>query len=834
MKYHIFDLVSPETVEETRRVFAVRNDLGVCLYDDQGKPISNCDLQLGALAHLPTSVRQLFRLFYRIDHLDTELAFAQGLPIYRAYDQGRILQSLIPLLHRNELIGIACLIKIVEKIDPTEQQGLLAFLQRYENDPQRLRDLASPSPLAAQQALSAAVEELQKNFRLLFEAGEARLQLYEQENPHEITRSDLPPRDTLSAARQGLIFCSSDGVVLDAQAAAAALLGFSSVEDVCGLKVPEHLPITESSKELFRRSLQDGAGRAIEVQTIRGSSLRAEFRLQKDAGQLIGFECRLVESTPQAAFESAQDKSAAELIITQEQEPPPLEDLLSQQNAAETPSQSTEVKEPEPPPSPSFSWQATAEILEHHPLPALVFDAENRVKVCNPAMADLLGIESEVLVERPLLNLVVANSHSMVERWKQYLLQSEKSFVLEPKVFLPIIRKDSSVITVRVRLLRLFAAPAGFVLFVESESEQTGTTPPKTTEEKPENSSDLQKAQEFAKRVRRQFAALAEQLADVVSSSYLDSLVNEETKKRFSALKRLSERASMVDRQLAFFTGEFVPQFAYVNLNEILHKVAVGLRQFLPKTVELHTAFDPALPPIQGDAALLVQMIGMLCRNAAEAMPNGGVLTLRTRCKDGMGELQISDTGRGIDPSIRPRLFFPFYSSKGTGFGKGLGLAAVYGIARAHHGSLSFSPNQPSGTTVTFCLPASGPKTMTKAAVLIIDDRIEALEGAAMLLERAGYSVCTCSTCDEALELLKSGLTFDLVMLDNNLQGCKGTDCALKIRALKPKMPILFCSGSCDEELMRFISLYGCGFISKPYQKRELIEKIQGVLHSRR
>ncbi|MDZ7372169.1 MAG: ATP-binding protein, partial [candidate division KSB1 bacterium] len=698
MKHHIFDLVSPETVEETRRVFAVRNDLGVCLYDHLGKPISNCDLQLGALAHLPTSVRQLFRLFYRIDHLDTELSFAQGLPIYRAYDQGRILQSLIPLLHRNELIGFACLIKIVEKIDPTEQQGLLAFLQRYENDPQRLRDLASPSPLPAQQALSAAVEELQKNFRLLFEAGEARLQLYEQENPQEVMRSDSTPMDIKSASRQGLLFCSPDGVVLDAQAVAAALLGFSSAEDICGLRVPDHLPITDASKELLRRSLQNGAEHPIEVQTIRGSSLRAEFRLQKDAGQLLGFECRLVEISPQAALESAQDKSAAQLIITQEQEPPPLEELLSQQDDAETPSQSTKAKEPELPPSPSFSWQATAELLEHHPLPALVFDAENHVKACNPAMADLLGIESEALVERPLLNLVVANSHSMVERWKHYLLQSEKSFLLEPKVFLPIIRKDSSVITVRVRLLRLFAAPACFVLFVESESDQSGTGPSETAEEKPENSSDLQKAQEFAKRVRRQFAALAEQLGDVVSSSYLASLANEETKKRFTALKRLSEKASMVDRQLAFFTGEFVPRFAYINLNEILQKVAVGLRQFLPKTVELRTAFDPALPPIQGDAGLLVQMIGMLCRNAAEAMPNGGVLSLRTRCKDGMGELQICDTGRSIDPSIRPRLFFPFCSSKGTGFGKGLGLAAAYGIARAHHGSLTFSPNQPTGT----------------------------------------------------------------------------------------------------------------------------------------
>jgi len=127
--------------------------------------------------------------------------------------------------------------------------------------------------------------------------------------------------------------------------------------------------------------------------------------------------------------------------------------------------------------------------------------------------------------------------------------------------------------------------------------------------------------------------------------------------------------------------------------------------------VEIVRYFSPALPIIQADPAQLQQVCVNLLNNAAEAMPDGGTITLATRPVDSQWvEIKVSDTGCGIPEENLGRLFTPFFTTKPPGKGTGLGLSIVYGIIKMHRGQITVQSQVGVGTTFTVTLPVQLPK----------------------------------------------------------------------------------------------------------------------------
>jgi two-component system NtrC family sensor kinase len=147
------------------------------------------------------------------------------------------------------------------------------------------------------------------------------------------------------------------------------------------------------------------------------------------------------------------------------------------------------------------------------------------------------------------------------------------------------------------------------------------------------------------------------------------------------------------------------------NVHALLEKVVEGVRlQPIFEGVEIVHQFSPTLPVIQADPAQLQQVFVNLLNNAAEAMEEGGTITLATRPLNGQVEIKVSDTGCGIPEENLGKLFTPFFTTKALGKGTGLGLSIVYGIIKMHRGQIAVQSQVGQGTTFTVTLPVQLPK----------------------------------------------------------------------------------------------------------------------------
>lgn len=195
----------------------------------------------------------------------------------------------------------------------------------------------------------------------------------------------------------------------------------------------------------------------------------------------------------------------------------------------------------------------------------------------------------------------------------------------------------------------------------------------------------------------------------------------EEDKQRREDLNMIiteATRCKIIVNDLLNFSRQNKVLAQETNLNALLHELANEKRtQKLFDHVELVTEFDPGLPSIQADPQQLRQVFLNLMNNAAEAMHDGGYLTLRTRQEPSAGfvTVEIQDTGVGISKEHMKKIFTPFFTTKPIGKGTGLGLAIIYGIVKMHHGQIDVESKVGEGTTFSITLREQLPDQVRQA-----------------------------------------------------------------------------------------------------------------------
>jgi two-component system cell cycle sensor histidine kinase/response regulator CckA len=252
-----------------------------------------------------------------------------------------------------------------------------------------------------------------------------------------------------------------------------------------------------------------------------------------------------------------------------------------------------------------------------------------------------------------------------------------------------------------------------------------------------------------------------------------------------------------------------------------------------------------------------------LAVNARDAMPEGGRLVLRTRAVEvaagvlpDMGEarpgafvkLSVEDTGTGMTPEVRERLFEPFFSTKGPGKGTGLGLAVVYGIVRQHGGFIDVNTTPAVGTCMDIYLPVGEirPGTPVPAGtpalghkqrgrnerILILEDEKSVRELAARVLREQKYQVDVAATCAEARTLIQSAaVPYDLLLSDVVLPDGNGIRLADELTTDRPTLPVLLCSAYSDEQARsQAIQERGYHFLAKPYPMAALTREVRLLL----
>jgi signal transduction histidine kinase len=327
-------------------------------------------------------------------------------------------------------------------------------------------------------------------------------------------------------------------------------------------------------------------------------------------------------------------------------------------------------------------------------------------------------------------------------------------------------------------------------------------------------------------------------------------------------IERASRRASDLTRQLLTFARKQTVSPSLVDLNELIRNVDRILHRLIGEDVEMVVDLADGLPAVRADPAQLEQVLTNLVVNARDAMPRGGKITIATRLVQatptelgiGLGvgaritdfvQLEVSDTGVGMDARTMARVFEPFFTTKEPGRGTGLGLAISYGIVQEAGGAISVSSEPGVGTAVTIHLPpAAGsatpiperrerPRDSTSAeTVLIVEDEPLVRGLAERALKGRGYTVLTAGDGDVALEVARSwGRHIDLLVTDVIMPRTGGRLVAEQLSAARPGLKVLFISGHVDDPRVReAIESRGAAFLPKPFTPNDLAEAVRRVL----
>ncbi|MGD8471973.1 MAG: PAS domain S-box protein, partial [Desulfobacteraceae bacterium] len=334
------------------------------------------------------------------------------------------------------------------------------------------------------------------------------------------------------------------------------------------------------------------------------------------------------------------------------------------------------------------------------------------------------------------------------------------------------------------------------------------------------------------------------------------------THPHFDLLKNIEKQVksgSQLTRQMLGYARKGKFNVKPIDLNRIVAESAETFGR-TRKEITIEQNFEDDLFSIGADKGQIDQVLLNLYVNAADAMPGGGKLFLKTQNVTHLNikgdqynpepgnyvQLKISDTGCGMDKATLERIFDPFFTTKEMGRGTGLGLASVYGIIKSHDGYIDVGSEKGQGTTFTIFLPASenGVEGETEAearlirgsgTLLIVDDEELVLEVGASMLEKLGYTVLKAHSGTEAVDIFKAHQDkIKMVILDIIMPDMGGGAVFEKIKPINPGVKVLLSSGySVDGQAIELLEA-GCdGFMQKPFTMEELSKKIGQILDTR-
>jgi len=326
-----------------------------------------------------------------------------------------------------------------------------------------------------------------------------------------------------------------------------------------------------------------------------------------------------------------------------------------------------------------------------------------------------------------------------------------------------------------------------------------------------------------------------------------------------TAIQTAVSRGTNLVRQLLAFARKSDTNLEPLDLNGVARELVQLLSETLPRSINVRMKLDPDLPRVLADLNQVQQALLNLCVNARDAMPSGGELCLQTSsvagsslqerpleaAAEGYVCITVSDTGTGIEESIRDRIFEPFFTTKPKETGNGLGLAVVYGIIQRHLGAIEVESEKNRGTTFhlyfplpTGPLPAALPDSARDATtggcetILLVEDEALLLEAIRDVLCSEGYQVLTARDGVEAVDAFERHRErVDLVVADVGMPRLGGWEAFQKMRVSSPRMRALLVSGYLDPNLKAEMKSAGVrGFLQKPYTSERLLEKIREVL----
>jgi len=488
-------------------------------------------------------------------------------------------------------------------------------------------------------------------------------------------------------------------------------------------------------------------------------------------------------------------------------------------------------------------------LFANAPVGIALLGGRGRIEEANRALGDMLGSTAVDLIGRELADFVIGEDRGQVDAHIAAASQGPARPV-EARLMGP------REIWASLFLSRLEGEDeAGLVLHVIDTTEQ------KSLEMQFAQSQKMQAVGQLAGGIAHDFNNLLTAMIGFCDLLLVRFKPGDPSFADIMQIKQNANRAANLVRQLLAFSRQQTLQPTVLNLTEVLAELSNLLRRLIGEKIELRVVHGRDLGLVEVDQGQMEQVVINLAVNARDAMPNGGVLTIRTAnatiaspLRRGVevmppGQyvlIEVGDSGFGIPKENLTRIFEPFFSTKEIGSGTGLGLSTVYGIVKQTGGFVFIDSEPGKGAQFSIYLPRARGKAAVPvrpieagddsadltgtATVLLVEDEDPVRLFSARALRNKGYRVIEAKSGEGALEIVERGAEqIDLIISDVVMPRMDGPEMAAKVRESHPDMKVIFISGY-TEEAFRDRLTHDVHFLPKPYNLKQLAAKVKQVL----
>lgn len=312
-----------------------------------------------------------------------------------------------------------------------------------------------------------------------------------------------------------------------------------------------------------------------------------------------------------------------------------------------------------------------------------------------------------------------------------------------------------------------------------------------------------------------------------------------------SAVREAATSGRLLTSRLLAFTSRQIQQPERVRVDRLLRELEPMLRTMVGERRHLELDLDPTVGWIRIDPALLEQVVLNLVDNARRATDEGGRIVVRSMRIGGVAarrvEIAVEDDGVGMTDAVRSRATEPFFTTRGSGQGSGLGLSTALAVVTEAGGGLVIDSAPGEGTQVAIRLPRAKAPTGSVVAqpderpdetILLVEDQLGVRRAARRILRRAGYQVFEAAHAEDALAVATAYPgSLDVLVTDVVMPGLSGTQLAEQLVALRPGLRVLYMSGYAEDvEDVRAAIGRGQTFLPKPFTPEQLLRRVREAL----
>lgn len=494
------------------------------------------------------------------------------------------------------------------------------------------------------------------------------------------------------------------------------------------------------------------------------------------------------------------------------------------------------------------SWSS----FEDLPVPLVRFSSQGEVQSFNRKGADLVGPD---LVEGAHISDLMEGLGRSITDW---LVETSSGSAMQQSEFLRLKRMDKEMF-VQVALNRMTDNSENSIVAVLADATEL-----KTLEAQFVQSQKMQAIGQLAGGVAHDFNNL---LTAISGHCDLLLLRHDQGDQDYSDLVQINQnanRAAALVGQLLAFSRKQTLRPEELDLRDTMADLTHLLNRLVGEKVRLSLSHDPVLKPIRADKRQLEQVLMNLVVNARDAMPDGGEIEIQTECvtlsapleRDRVvvpvGDyvcLRVVDEGMGIPADKVQKVFEPFYTTKRTGEGTGLGLSTAYGIVKQTGGYIFVDSTLGHGTCFSIMFPvlktlqaapvvAAKPKANPEpkhgeGVILLVEDEAPVRAFASRALRLRGYTVLEADSAEAALKTLEDdNLSVDLFVTDVVMPGKDGPSWVREALKERPEVRVVFVSGYAEDRLNdQQESIPNSVFLPKPFSLNDLAETVHKQLH---